>query len=79
MPRYAKFLKEILTNKKKLEEVSTMMLSGECSAIVQNKLSMKIKDPGSFTIPCLIGGSLQIDKALADLGASINLMPYTFF
>ncbi|KAK5836085.1 hypothetical protein PVK06_011834 [Gossypium arboreum] len=55
-----------------------MELNEECSAILQNKLPTKLKDPGSFTIPCLIG-SLNVDKALADLGASINLMPYKIF
>ncbi|KAA3488571.1 bromodomain-containing protein [Gossypium australe] len=43
--------------------------------MLQNRLPQKLKDPGSFTIPCLIG-SLTIDNALADLGASINVMPY---
>ena len=78
MPKYAKFLKDILSNKKKLKELSIVMLSEECSTILQNKLPKKIKDPGSFTVPCLIG-SLHVDRALADLGASINLMPYSVF
>ncbi|KAG8486462.1 hypothetical protein CXB51_019744 [Gossypium anomalum] len=73
MPTYAKFLKELLTNKRKFEELSTVELNEECSAILQNKLPTKLKDPGSFTIPCLIG-RLNVGKALADLGASINLM-----
>ncbi|KAK5838672.1 hypothetical protein PVK06_007407 [Gossypium arboreum] len=55
-----------------------MELNEECSAILQNKLPTKLNDPGSFTIPCLIG-SLNIEKALADLSASINLMPYKMF
>ncbi|KAD5507914.1 hypothetical protein E3N88_15617 [Mikania micrantha] len=78
MPKYAKFLKDILTNKKKLEELSHVILSEECSAILQNKLPQKMNDPRSFTIPCLIG-SLSVSNALADLGASINLMPYAVF
>ncbi|XP_022041040.1 uncharacterized protein LOC110943611 [Helianthus annuus] len=78
MPKYAKFLKDILTNKKKLEDLSTVTLSEECSAVVQNKLPKKMTDPGSFTIPCLIG-NLTVSNALADLGASINLMPYSIF
>ena len=49
-------------------------LSEQCSAIIQRKLPEKLKDPGSFTIPCSIGGH-NIEKALCDLGASINLMP----
>ena len=80
MPRYAKLLKEILSKKRKLAKLSTVTLSEECSAILQNKskLPKKIKDLGSFTIPCNIG-SLSINKALADLGASINLLPYELF
>ncbi|KAK1411651.1 hypothetical protein QVD17_38208 [Tagetes erecta] len=78
MPKYAKFLKDLLSNKKKLEELSTVILSEECSAVLQSKLPQKKTDPGSFTIPCLIG-SLSVNNALADLGASINLMPYAMF
>ncbi|CAL1411480.1 unnamed protein product [Linum trigynum] len=78
MPKYAKFMKDLLTNKRKLGELSTVMLNEECSAILQNKLPEKRKDPGSFTIPCMIG-SLHIGKSLEDLGASINVMPYKLF
>ncbi|KAK5836341.1 hypothetical protein PVK06_012125 [Gossypium arboreum] len=78
MPTYVKFLKELLTNKRKFEDLSTVELNKECSAILQNKLPTKLKYPGSFTIPCLIG-NLNIEKALADLGANINLMPYKMF
>ncbi|XP_012480885.1 uncharacterized protein LOC105795772 [Gossypium raimondii] len=76
--KYAKFLKELLTNKRKFEELSIVELNEECSAIFQNKLPTKLKDPGSFTIPHFIG-SLNIEKELADLGASINLIPYKMF
>ncbi|KAI3814024.1 hypothetical protein L1987_18766 [Smallanthus sonchifolius] len=78
MPKYARFLKNILTNKRKLEELSHVTLNEECSTVIQNKLPEKRRDPGSFTIPCLIG-SLLVSNALADLGASINLMPYAVF
>ncbi|KAI3732772.1 hypothetical protein L1987_63980 [Smallanthus sonchifolius] len=78
MPKYARFLKDILMNKGKLEELSQVTLNEECSAVIQNKLPEKIRDPGSFTIPCLIS-SLSVSNALADLGASINLMPYAVF
>ncbi|XP_058760778.1 uncharacterized protein LOC131634138 [Vicia villosa] len=74
MPSYAKFLKEILSNKKKLEDNETVTLTAECSAIIQNKMPPKLKEPGSFSIPCNIG-KFFIDKALCDLGASISLMP----
>ena len=78
MPRYAKFLKDLLSKKRKLEELSTVTLGGECSAVIQSKIPRKMRDPGSFIIPCLIG-NLPKERALADLGASINLMPYQMF
>ncbi|XP_071932955.1 uncharacterized protein [Coffea arabica] len=55
IPSYANFLKEIMTQKKKLEDCETIALTEECSAIIQNKLPPKLKDPGSFSIPCTIG------------------------
>ncbi|KAJ9145934.1 hypothetical protein P3X46_028261 [Hevea brasiliensis] len=78
MPSYAIFLKEILSNKKKLEEFETVALTEESSAILQNKLPPKLKDPGSFSIPCHIG-DISIDKALCDLGASVSLMPLSIY
>ncbi|CAJ2638232.1 unnamed protein product [Trifolium pratense] len=74
MPSYAKFLKDILTNKRKIEDDETVMLTTKCSAILQNEMPPKLKDPGSFSIPCVIG-KYVIDRALCDLGASISLMP----
>ncbi|XP_010248094.1 PREDICTED: uncharacterized protein LOC104591021 [Nelumbo nucifera] len=53
-------------------------LNEECSAILQNKLPPKLKDPRSFSIPCTIR-DIEFEKALCDLGASINLMPYSIF
>ncbi|CAJ2656660.1 unnamed protein product [Trifolium pratense] len=73
MPVYAKFMKELLTKKRKPKEDETVLLTEECSAILQRKLPQKKKDPGSFTIPCSIG-NLHVGRALCDLGASINLM-----
>ncbi|KAL5565345.1 hypothetical protein UlMin_028509 [Ulmus minor] len=78
MPKYAKFLKEVLSNKRRLEGNEKVMLTEECSAILQRKLPQKLKDPGSFTIPCTIG-DFEFDKVLCDLGASINLMPLSIF
>jgi len=74
MSSYAKFLKEILSNKRKLEEHETVALTKECSAVIQNKLPAKLKDPDSFLIPCLIGNVL-LDCALCDLRSSVSLMP----
>ena len=74
MPIYVKFMKELLSKKKHLKGDETVVLTKECSAIIQNNLSRKMLDPGSFQIPCTIG-STTFEKALCDLGASINLMP----
>jgi len=54
MPSYAKFLKEILSNKRKLEEHETIALTKECSVATQNKLPAKLKDPQSLSTSCLI-------------------------
>ncbi|XP_039126953.1 uncharacterized protein LOC120263114 [Dioscorea cayenensis subsp. rotundata] len=78
MLRYAKFLKKLLTNKRKLEDVSLVILSEECSALITNSLPNKEKDPRGFIIPCTIEGLID-EKELADLGASINLTPYKIF
>ncbi|HYP43258.1 MAG TPA: hypothetical protein VEQ18_04490, partial [Candidatus Nitrosocosmicus sp.] len=61
----------------KFEDNETVALSEECSAIIQKKLPEKLKDPGSFTIPCAIGDRFY-GKALCDLGASINLMSLSY-
>ena len=65
MPSYAKFLKQILSNKKNLEDSETVMLTAGCSAIIQNNMPPKLKDPGSFSIPYVIEKFI-IDKALCD-------------
>ncbi|GJS74269.1 DNA-directed DNA polymerase [Tanacetum coccineum] len=78
MPKYAKFLKGLLSNKTMLEEACTVTMNERCLAVLLNKLPSKEKDLGSFTIPCDIG-HLHINNALADLGASISLMPYTMY
>ena len=74
MPLYAKFLKEILSKKKRFAEEAVVNLTATCSAVIKKNFPKKMKDPGSFTIPCTIGG-FEIQKALCDSGASINLMP----
>ncbi|XP_042022905.1 uncharacterized protein LOC121770193 [Salvia splendens] len=78
MPTYAKFLKDVLSKKKKWTDYETVNISENCSAIIQKKLPAKLKDPGSFNISCVIGNDRQT-KALCDLGASINFMPLSFF
>ena len=51
-------MKDILSKKRRLEEYETIALTEECSAIIQKKLPWKLKDPGSFTIPCTIGNAV---------------------
>ncbi|CAL8163032.1 unnamed protein product [Prunus armeniaca] len=67
IPSYAKFLKELCKNKRKFKEHETVALSEEVSAMLLRKLPPKPKDPGSFTIPCLIGNQ-RFEHALLDLG-----------
>ena len=74
MPLYAKFLKEILSKKRKIAEEGVVNLTATCSVVIQKNLPEKMKDLGRFTIPCTIGG-IEIQKDLCDSGASINLMP----
>lgn len=78
IPSYAKFLKESCTKKKSFEEYEQVALCEEVSNIILKKLPRKLKDPGSFTIPCTIGDH-TFDKALMDLGASVNIMPLSVY
>ncbi|XP_049366672.1 uncharacterized protein LOC125831557 [Solanum verrucosum] len=77
MPRYAKFMKVLVTKKGSLD-YETIEVPHSCSAIMTNKSITKREDPGAFTIPCTIG-MLQFAKGLCDLGGSINLMPYAIY
>lgn len=72
MPRYAKFMKD-LVNKKRLMSIDLNNNIHHYSAISTSYLVQKKKDPGAFTIPCIIG-SINFAKSLCDLGTSINLM-----
>ena len=55
MPKYVKFMKKIMSKKKNPDSVGTISISKNCSAIIQRKFPKKLRDPGSFTIPCVIG------------------------
>ena len=74
MPLYAKFMKEILSRKRKIAEEGIVSLTPTCSIVIQNSLPKKIQDLGSFTIPCEIGHA-DVGKTLCDSRANINLMP----
>nr|GEY39503.1 reverse transcriptase domain-containing protein [Tanacetum cinerariifolium] len=78
MPKYAKFLKDLLSNKSKIEELSNVELNANCLAIELNKIPEKMGDSGPFTMPCGLDNS-TVKQALVDLGASINMMPYSLF
>ncbi|XP_057785418.1 uncharacterized protein LOC131002944 [Salvia miltiorrhiza] len=71
IPKYAKFLKDLCSRKVKMEEEVCYVMGESVSAVIQRKLPTKRKDPGMFTILCNIGGTIM-DKAMMDLGASIN-------
>ncbi|GJT44177.1 hypothetical protein Tco_0952892 [Tanacetum coccineum] len=73
IPKYQKMLKSLLSNKEKLLELANTPLNEKCSAVILKKLPEKLRDPGKFLIPC--GFSELKCKALANLGARINLMP----
>ncbi|GKA71682.1 reverse transcriptase domain-containing protein [Tanacetum coccineum] len=74
MPKYAKMLKDLLSNKEKLLELANTPLNENCLAVLLKKLPEKVRDPGKFLIPYDFS-ELEDCMALADLGASINLMP----
>ncbi|KAM1277747.1 hypothetical protein ACFX2J_029853 [Malus domestica] len=78
VPRYAKFLKELCTTRKRISNKEVVKVSENVSAVLQRKLPPKCKDPGSFTIPCVIGNT-RFEKCMLDLGASINVMPYSIY
>ncbi|KAM1104824.1 hypothetical protein ACFX19_013356 [Malus domestica] len=78
IPKYAKCLKKLCTTKKRAREKEVVHVSENVSAILQRKLPPKCKDPGSFTIPCVIGNT-RFKSAMLDLGASINVMPYSVY
>ncbi|GJS02067.1 reverse transcriptase domain-containing protein [Tanacetum coccineum] len=78
MPKFNKWLSTLLRNKEKLEEIAITTVNAECSAIILNKVPEKLKDPRKFLIPCALQ-ELDRTNALADFGASINLLPHSIY
>ena len=81
IPRYAKFLKELCTNKRKLKGSERISMGRNVSALIGKSVPQipeKCKDPGTFSIPCIIGNS-KFDNAMLDLGASVSVMPLSIF
>ncbi|XP_052621596.1 uncharacterized protein LOC128127209 [Lactuca sativa] len=78
IPSYAKFLKDLCTKKRKFKANEKIQVNANVSTVIQKKLPPKCKDPGIFATPCTIG-DLHVKSAMLDLGASINVMPYSVF
>lgn len=76
-PSYAKFLKDLCTVKHKLNVQKKVFLTEQVSSIIQTNIAPKYKDPGCPTISIAIGGKRI--KALLDLGARVNLLPYSIY
>ena len=74
MPHYAKFMKDILNEKRKFAEERVVSLTATCSVVIQKSLPKKMQDPCNFTIHCKIG-NFDMGKALCNSRASINFMP----
>ena len=71
-------MKELYTSKRKLKGNKILSMRENISTIIQCKLPEKYKDPGTFTITCIIGNQ-KIERAMLDLGASINVMPHSVY
>ncbi|GJU46829.1 transposon ty3-I gag-pol polyprotein [Tanacetum coccineum] len=78
MPEYLMYVKDVFSSKKTIVEKDAVRLNDRCTTVLQSQPPPKENDLGSFTLPCLIGNS-RIRSALADLGASINVMPFFMF
>ncbi|GJT51711.1 reverse transcriptase domain-containing protein, partial [Tanacetum coccineum] len=78
MPRFSPTIKSLLMNKEKLLELAKILLNENCSAMLLKKLPEKLGDPDKFFIPCNFS-RMDVCHALANLGASINLMPLSFW
>ncbi|KAG8634279.1 hypothetical protein MANES_17G023144v8 [Manihot esculenta] len=78
IPRYAKFLKELCTNRRKLAEREKVSVGEVVTTIIKRELPTKCKDKGMFAISCKIG-NVGIKKVMCDLGASINVMPLSIY
>ncbi|XP_024046520.1 uncharacterized protein LOC112100886 [Citrus clementina] len=78
VPSYAKFLKDLCTVKRKLKVRKSAFMAEQVSTILSTNNKLKYKDPGCPTISCIIGNH-RIEHALLDLGASVNLLPYSVY
>ncbi|CAN6487249.1 unnamed protein product [Victoria cruziana] len=79
VPAYARFLKELYTKNKRSRKVPEgVLLSEETSSLLQRRMPPKLEDPGAPIILCVIG-HIRVERALLDLGASVNVLPGYFY
>nr|KYP35319.1 hypothetical protein KK1_043653 [Cajanus cajan] len=81
IPRYAKFLKDLCTHKRKLKGNEQISMGRNVSTLIGKSvphIPEKCKDPGTFCVPCIIGNN-KFENAMLDLGASINVMPLSMW
>jgi hypothetical protein len=78
VPSYAKFLKDLVIIKRMTNVSKKAFLTKQVSSILHCKIPVNYKDPGCLTISCMIGDN-QVEAALLDLGASVNLLPYSIY
>jgi len=81
IPRYAKFLKELCTHKRRLKGNEKISMGRNVSALIGKSVPQipeKCRDPSTFCVPCIIGNN-KFGNAMLDLGASINVMPLSIF
>ena len=78
IPSYAKFLKDLCTVKRKLGVNKEAFMTEQSTSLIRNNLPPKYKDPGSPNISIVVG-NFKLGHALVDLGASVNLLPYSIY
>ena len=78
IPSYVKILKDLCTVKRKLGVHNNAFMTEQSTSLIRNNLPLKYKDPGSPTISIVVGKS-KLERALVDLGASVNLLPYSVY
>ncbi|CAN6447669.1 unnamed protein product [Victoria cruziana] len=79
VPAYARFLKEMCTQKRRARKQQiNVILNEQVSQIIQQRIPLKMADPGTPIIPCSVG-HIKVERALLDLGASVNVLPGFFY
>jgi hypothetical protein len=78
MPIYTKSFKDILSNRRRLEEAQVVSLNSNDSALIMNELPKKLDDPGKFAVPCSIG-NIRFKHVICNLGASVSLMSKSIY